>query len=278
MATLAMTRPESHSYRPLQEYVNSRIAFLRDISDCRAKNRPLPTNGPSLPINDDPSSRYVVNNYVRTNGLELQILGYDTTAVYQSKQTVDPVMRIEKVLPGEAAILAAFGGTLPKVVGWDPGELITAASILSDDGGTVRTRSDEEQGSKHSSRRSDRRDIWSQNQGEHGAMVHLPSISDMETAMPTNKHDSIQSFEHELPTRLPLEPLLVDFNKSSLVAKNEWEETKSKRAELDMACDAILKLCGDEPSLIAVGNGTFRTGFNLASKHESFKVYFGKKA
>jgi hypothetical protein len=309
MMDLAITSPETFSYRHLQAYVNNRIAFLRDISECRAKNLPLPTNGPPLPTNNDPSRRYVVNNYIKTNGLELQILGYDTTAAYESKQAVDAIMRIEKVLPDEAAILAAFGGTLPNVVGWDPGEIITAAlclihhnpDTLVDHGPsdrdlpvsnllirrsalyspTTAARSEREQMKNRapSVRPGDRISsaIWSQNQGEHGATIHLPSISEMESAMPTDQHDSIQSFERILPTTLSLEPLLVDFYRSNRVAKNGWEEKKSKRSELDMASDAILKLCGNEPSLIAVGNGTFRTGFNLASKHESFKTHFAKK-
>ncbi|KAK3842643.1 MAG: hypothetical protein J3R72DRAFT_490442 [Linnemannia gamsii] len=73
--------------------------------------------------------------------------------------------------------------------------------------------------------------------------------------------------EQDATATLPL-PSLADIE--SRLQKDRWVEKQVKQAELDMAVDTILRLCGPEPCLIAIGNGTFKTGLNLASKHERF--------
>ncbi|KAF9296200.1 hypothetical protein BGZ88_000493 [Linnemannia elongata] len=45
-----------------------------------------------------------------------------------------------------------------------------------------------------------------------------------------------------------------------------------------MAVAAILRFCGPEPCVIAIGNGKFRTGINMSSKHETLQSLFAKKA
>ncbi|KAF9538668.1 hypothetical protein EC957_006373 [Mortierella hygrophila] len=100
----------------------------------------------------------------------------------------------------------------------------------------------------------------------------------MENALPSKEQCTVDEFEQALLVRLSVEPLLREIYSTSRPQKDRWAEKQAKRAELVMAVDAILILCSPEPCLIAVGNGTFRTGLNLASKREYFKTYFAKKA
>ena len=56
----------------------------------------------------------------------------------------------------------------------------------------------------------------------------------------------------------------------------DWDLKKAKKAEMDLAIDAILRECTTK-TLFCYGNGSFRTGINLASPHESFKAVFAQK-
>ncbi|KAF9096289.1 hypothetical protein BGX29_008634 [Mortierella sp. GBA35] len=58
----------------------------------------------------------------------------------------------------------------------------------------------------------------------------------------------------------------------------EMGERKAKLAELDMAAETILRLCIDEPVVLAIGNGSFRNGSKLTSKHAALKDHAAKKA
>ncbi|KAF9138641.1 hypothetical protein BGX30_008923 [Mortierella sp. GBA39] len=57
----------------------------------------------------------------------------------------------------------------------------------------------------------------------------------------------------------------------------DWDLKKAKKAEVEVAIDAVLKECTSK-TLFCYGNGSFRTGINLASPHESFKALFAQKA
>ncbi|KAF9150141.1 hypothetical protein BG015_008048 [Linnemannia schmuckeri] len=121
-------------------------------------------------------------------------------------------------------------------------------------------------------------EVWARRQDPADATVHLPSVADMESSLPANEHYAVEEFEDALLVRLSLESMLQEIHSMSRLQKDCWAEKHAKRAELDMAVDAVLKMCGSEPCLIGIGNGKFRTGLNLASKHESFQTYFAKKA
>ncbi|KAF9079560.1 hypothetical protein BGX23_003710, partial [Mortierella sp. AD031] len=58
----------------------------------------------------------------------------------------------------------------------------------------------------------------------------------------------------------------------------EVGERKAKLAELDMAAETTLRLYIDEPVVLAIGNGSFRNGSKLTSKHAALKDHAAKKA
>jgi hypothetical protein len=307
MAALADSMPNQFGYQALQGYVNRQIAYTKAAASARNRGVPCLQVPPEFPINNQSSSRYAINNFIRTDGVELQVLAYDTRSRYQHAFTVDPIMRIEKVLPDHATIMQIFNGHFPRCVGWDPGELVTAALCMIHHAlnwdrqpeaqdppvsnilirrsalysPTTNARADREMIKNKSPAVQGREpitgDLWVQEQDSTAATLRLPSLADIESALPSKKQFTVDEFEQALLVRLSLEPLLRETYSTSRFQNNRWAEKRAKRAEMDMAVDAILKLCGPEPCLIAVGNGTFRTGFNLASKHESFKTHFAKK-
>lgn len=307
MGSLADSMPQQFGYRALQGFVNQQIAYNRAAAIARDRGVPCLQVPPVFPINNQPSSRYAVNNFIRTNGLELQVLAYDTRSRYQPSFAIDPIMRVEKVLPDHATIMRIFNGQIPKCIGWDPGELVTAALCMIHHAHNWNRQPETNDPavsnllirrsalySPTTSARADRErvknripearpnevvtgDLWVREHDPTAVTLRLPSLANMESALPSQEQYTVDEFEEALLVRLTLEPLLREIYSTSRLQKDSWAEKRAKRAELDMAVDAILRLCGPEPCLIAVGNGTFRTGFNLASKHECFKTHFAKK-
>ncbi|KAG0284381.1 hypothetical protein BGZ96_011233 [Linnemannia gamsii] len=307
MGSIADSMPE-FGYPALQGYVNRRIAFNKAAASARDRGIPCSQAPPVFPMNSHSSSRYVINNFIRTDGMELQVLAYDTRHRYQHASAFDPVMRIEKVLPDHATIMRIFNDQTPKCIGWDPGELVSAALCMIHHADnwdrqpeaqdpplsnllirrsalyspTKSARADRERLKNRSpavqAKEAITGDLWVQEQDSTAATLRLPSISDMESALPSKEQYTVDEFEQALLVRLSMEPLLREVYSTSRFQKDRWAEKRAKRAELHMAVDAILRMCGPEPCSIAVGNGTFRTGFNLASKHECFKTHFAKKA
>jgi len=260
---------------------------------------------PEFPANFNTKSRYALNNIIRSNGLELQVLAYDTK--HEPRGALDPVMRIEKVLPDEDTIARIFQGKIPKCRGWDPGELVTAALCLIEherewngapDPGdppvtnlmirraalyspTTAARSERERVKNRKLQvvpgESIDGGIWARNVDPKGARSGVQSIQEIESCLPPKGQVTVEDFEDALRVRVSIEPLLREVEGSQHMKKAAWEEKKDVRAELDMAVAAILRFCGPEPCVIAIGNGKFRTGINLASKHETLQNHFTKK-
>ncbi|KAK3835544.1 MAG: hypothetical protein J3R72DRAFT_213788 [Linnemannia gamsii] len=56
----------------------------------------------------------------------------------------------------------------------------------------------------------------------------------------------------------------------------DWDLKKAKKAEMDLAINAILSECATK-TLLCYGDGSFRTGINLASPQETFKAVLHKR-
>lgn len=305
MAELAEGDPSRFGYRSLQDYCNRKLAYLRVAANCREEGVPCTQSPPEFPANPNAKSRYALNNMIRSNGLELQVLAYDTK--HEPHGALDPVMRIEKVLPDEDAIARVFQGKIPKCRGWDPGELVAAALCLIEhesewngapDPGdppvnnlmirraalyspTTAARSERERVKNRKLQvvpgESIDGGIWARDVDPKGARTDVQSIQEIESCLPPKGQVTVEDFESAVRVRVSIEPLLREFEGSRHMKKATWEESKAVRAELDMAVAAILRFCGPEPCLIAIGNGKFRTGINLASKHETLQSHFAKK-
>jgi len=104
----------------------------------------------------------------------------------------------------------------------------------------------------------------------------LPSISDIQNILPSHQHEQVKDLETSIVRFYQVQGLLHGFYGANRIKTMDWSLKKAKKAELDLAIDAILKAC-PKKTLFCYGNGSFRTGINLASPHEAFKAVFAQK-
>jgi len=106
--------------------------------------------------------------------------------------------------------------------------------------------------------------------------ICLPSIADVQNTLPSRLHTNTKDVEHSTRKFFQNQGLLHGFYSTKRVKRMEWSLKKARKAEIDQAVNAILKEC-DTKTLFCYGNGSFRTGINLASPHETFKAIFAQK-
>ncbi|KAI8597248.1 hypothetical protein EDD21DRAFT_357425 [Dissophora ornata] len=104
----------------------------------------------------------------------------------------------------------------------------------------------------------------------------IPSIKDIENLVLPSQYESQEDCETAIQRIIQVGPVLQGFYASNRIQRLNWEQRKSKDAEMDWAIDAVLRSC-TRKTLFCYGNGKFRTGLNLASVHESYKGKFAQK-
>ncbi|KAF9910422.1 hypothetical protein EC991_006689 [Linnemannia zychae] len=219
-----------YGQEPLARYQIDRINYYRakynasiparSSSSSASTTLPPPPNPPPLPAPPGPRLfRYALNNYIRTDGHQLQLLAYDLTKNRQALGHKVFLRCIEKQYTTRQSIIDTFGQNSSSVVvvGIDPGEVVSGAFCMRPNDNTV------------------------------------------------------QYFE--------LEPIIHGFYSSSDWKRAVHQHRMAKLAEMDMAVAGVLRLVdealkntpmADRRVLFALGNATFRTGFNLASVHTTF--------
>ncbi|KAF9305116.1 hypothetical protein BGZ91_008815, partial [Linnemannia elongata] len=107
----------------------------------------------------------------------------------------------------------------------------------------------------------------------------LPSIHDLENALHPTSYASLDAVKSAHQQYFELEPIIHGFYSSSDWKKAVYQHRMAKLAEMDLAIAGVLRMvdqaCKDvsvdqRKVLFALGNGTFRTGFNLTSVHQTF--------
>ncbi|KAG0248407.1 hypothetical protein BGZ95_008066 [Linnemannia exigua] len=74
MGSLAGVMLPQFGYQALQGYVNRLIAYSKAAASARDRVVPYSQVPPEFPINNQASSRYAINSFIRTDGLQLQVL------------------------------------------------------------------------------------------------------------------------------------------------------------------------------------------------------------
>ncbi|KAF9342253.1 hypothetical protein BGX26_007957, partial [Mortierella sp. AD094] len=128
MESLSTNSPDKFSEVALQGYLEQKFAFIEHTKECRESDKPCVRIEPSLPLNDNSKSRYVVNNVLSTDGKQVHVVAFDTKTPYRLK-SFNPIRRIEKRFPDKDSVLQFFkkNGSLVNTCGVDPGEANTAA-------------------------------------------------------------------------------------------------------------------------------------------------------
>ncbi|KAF9128763.1 hypothetical protein BGW39_004788 [Mortierella sp. 14UC] len=255
MASLATCHPTVFDPIVLHAHVDAKFKHIKNIVSCKEQGIPCDSTPPSLPTTHLPQEpslrppRFALNNILATNGKELHVNCFDTMKSYRSKSAFAPIYRIETRFPTLQSILDEFSASSIEEIdvwGIDPGEVNTAAFCR-----ILRTCSTP----------NDTNTAMHDNSGGRGQL------------------DAPASSNRILPLGVEAKNLgiLHGFFGSARVKAMDWDLKKAKKAEVDLAIDAILRECTAK-TLFCYGNGSFRTGINLASPHESFKAVFAQKA
>ena len=119
--------------------------------------------------------------------------------------------------------------------------------------------------------------IWTeQNDAQSNNSISLPSITEIQDLLPSHQHERTQDLEASTIRFFQVQALLHGFYGAKRIKAMDWSLKKARKAELDLAIDTILKEC-PKKTFFCYGNGSFRTGINLASPHEAFKALFAQK-
>ncbi|KAF9081467.1 hypothetical protein BGX27_004916, partial [Mortierella sp. AM989] len=104
MESLSTNSPDKFSEVALQGYLEQKFAFIEYTKECRESDKPCVRIEPSLPLNDNSKSRYVVNNVLSTDGKQVHVVAFDTKTPYRLK-SFNPIRRIEKQFPDKDSVL-----------------------------------------------------------------------------------------------------------------------------------------------------------------------------
>ncbi|KAG0328261.1 hypothetical protein BG004_002579, partial [Podila humilis] len=313
MAERKQTHPDIYGQPELQRYLTRRINFFRQKNNAsisaRSANLPLTFTStstsststssassssttftpPPLPApgHEERPYRYALNNYIRTDEEQLQILVYDLSKPRQSTTFKEFLPRIEKRFSTREQLTDAFGERMVSVVvvGIDPGEVVIINLLVKRSSLYQPTLSFRDW-SEHWKRRHPAAgpgDVIDSEictrASDLTKPTSLPSIHDLENALPPTDYTTWDSFQAAQKKYLQFEALTY-----ATYASKEWkvavhEHRKSKLAELDLAVAGVLRMvdeaCEGVPVekrqiLFALGNGKFRSGFNLPSVHTTF--------
>ncbi|KAF8902522.1 hypothetical protein BGZ58_006673, partial [Dissophora ornata] len=117
----------------LQSYKTNMKTYRNAEKASKANNTVNVVQKPVLPWHPGLDKYYVPTNMIRTNGLELQVLAFDLQkpkpppSRYKMAETQVNIEDIELKFPSALATRSVFGGRNVKVVGIDPGEVVSAA-------------------------------------------------------------------------------------------------------------------------------------------------------
>lgn len=210
-----------------------------------------------------------MSNMIRTDGLQLQALGYDLRKPHQSKKARVGIRDLTKTFPDRDAIDGVFSEPeKTMVLGCDPGEIVTAAFCA------INPKEPNEVQNLSIKRTALYAPVIAYRE-ELKKRKEEAGIFEIEQALPSLTYESTQKFEEYLQGKLAIMDQLREFYGSTEMKKIGWERTKSKRAEYDWATDGALSMIQNkDESLIVIGNGHFNTHHGLATLHESFKGHF----
>ena len=134
--------------------------------------------------------------------------------------------------------------------------------------------------------------LWTRKTGDIDKPTSLPSIQELESTLYSTKYNTMNTLVSAHRQYFDLEPIIHGFYSSSDWKKAAYQYRIAKLSEMDLAVAGVLRLVDEalkstpiarRQVLFAVGNGTFRTGFNLTSVHTTFlhrllqKVIIGKE-
>ncbi|KAF9083042.1 hypothetical protein BGX29_003437, partial [Mortierella sp. GBA35] len=147
----AAAHPDIYDQGPLARYLTDRINYrlrhnesISAQSSSSSSTTTMALPSPSLPPLPTPPPgaevfRYALNNFIRTNGHQLQLLAYNLTKNRKAPCYKDFLQRIGNQYPTRQSIMDAFGENMESVVviGIGPGEVVSGTFCMRLTDGTV---------------------------------------------------------------------------------------------------------------------------------------------
>ncbi|GJJ78229.1 hypothetical protein EMPS_10588 [Entomortierella parvispora] len=282
------------------ESILTQSSFSSSSSSSSVVTPSLQSSPPSLPAPRQSRTRYALNNFIRTDGHQLQLLGYDLTRNRQAPGHKSFMKRIENQCPTRQSLIDTFGENLESVVviGIDPGEVVSGAFCMRLDEDTVvnlvvrraslyqptlafRTWEENWKRQYPQAGPSDKIDteLWTRRADGQERPTSLPSLYDLQNALRPTSYDSWDSLVAAHQRYFELEPILHGFHSSPDRKKAAHQHRMAKLSEMDLAVAGVLRMVDEalegipvkeRKVFFALGNGTFRTGLNLTSLHTTF--------
>ncbi|KAK3822835.1 MAG: hypothetical protein J3Q66DRAFT_385364 [Benniella sp.] len=306
MKHITREAPSIYGGAALKAYRRNLSAFYTARNNALACGNVCAISPPALP-QGNVQGRYALSNFLRTNGLQVQLLAFDITKPRRSQKASIGIQGLERRFPDRQSIINTFGFNYHDcaVIEVDPGEVVAAsfcgldprkpkqvinlhvkrAALYSP---TLAHRRAMERLKRQrpsvNAQGSITPAVWTTAQvdaisAKLPRSVELPSIQELESSLPSSTFDTIETY------RLGLKQFTM-FYSSRTMKKLSWEKTKSLRAEKDWAVNGALQVVkassesdmeSQRNALIVYGNGNFNTRTKLASLHESFIGYFYMK-
>jgi hypothetical protein len=316
MGQLAKDMPSIYGYDALNVYWKHLRTFYESRKVAAVCGTLCTVSRPVFSQPTGKRRRYALSNYLRTEGLQVQMLAFDVTKPRLSSKAHVNIQDIERRFPDRESIVKTFGSKYADcaVIGVDPGEVIAAsfcgldpqrpcqainlhikrAALYSP---TLAYRRAVEQLRRQRPTADPRGNInpsvWATKQPDltfveagKPLAVELPSIQELESSIPTSSFQSMESHHAALKQFFYVFEALSGFYGSKAMKKKNWERRKAIRAEMDWAVNGALQVISktsstdtgyQRPALIVYGDGRFNTRTKLTSLHESFKGYFFMK-
>ncbi|KAF9962823.1 hypothetical protein BGZ65_007773 [Modicella reniformis] len=274
MRYLATKAPNAFGQDALQAYRNSLSAFYKARNEAIARGTLCTVSLPTLP-RGDVEGKYVLSNYLVTNGLQAYLLGLDITKPHRSQKTRVGIQELERRFPDRQSIISTFGSNYNDcaVIGVDPGEVISASFCGLDPRNPNQvTNLHIKRGALYSPTLAHRRAmeqlkrrrptinaqaniapaIWTQKRSAadvdesvsagQPCMIELPSIHELEGSLPSSAFETMDTYQMGLKQSFYVLDALTGFYHSKAVKKMNWERRKSLRSEMDWAVHGALQV------------------------------------
>lgn len=119
----------THEADALRSYLLRWFTYLRQKKLAATSSMSSPSPPPELPESPDVHNRYALSNMLRTDGLQIHMLAFDTWKRRQSRNAPNPIKDITKTFPDHDSIQKSFQGAHKDavIIGVDPGEVISSS-------------------------------------------------------------------------------------------------------------------------------------------------------
>jgi len=265
----------------LDKYRNETLQFYAQRS-ALPKEQWSSMQQPALPqaqaASCSKTTRYALSNIMRTDGLQLHLLAFDTKSRRCAPGARTFIKSLHQTFEGKPAAQETESDPGPVFIGLDPGERISAAFCAIDPAQPnsrrnlmVRRTALYEPMLQY---RHDQQVLKDMDTFEGGETVH-----DLEERLRVEGLEGMAKKQEQVRRFVAVSQDLSRWYSSRRNKKAKWNARRAYNRELELAAEGALKLIQDTKrrTVFCLGDGNFHTGIGLASPHQTFKSHLLSK-